>query len=369
MNRRPNQSRSDFDAFSARDASFKAVSPDKHFFEPKVRVPLGKRLRLVLALLALLALAVNFLVNQFVFVRHVEVPVKGLSEAFDGFTILHISDLKGARFGGRQEFLSFALGNEAYDAVILSGDMTSSRGNAEPLYALLEILGERGGSTPVYFIPGDSDPAPASMSYAAGGSPFAPWVLGAKQRGATFLSSPASITRGEQTLWLTTNTHLSVDMDTLQRQYEQQYLAALDSGDENEIELATYNLQWLENTRSARKAIKEEDVLLTVSHAPLAPHELSGSLTGRIDLVLCGHYLGGLMRFPGIGPLFVPSASLPRYGLFPGRDAYSGLTREGHTWIYTSPGLGASDALYPPFFFRLFNPPSVTLVSLTPSAM
>lgn len=369
MNRRPNQSRSDYDAFSARDASFKAVSPDKHFFEPKVKVPLGRRLRRLLIALALLSLTVNFLLNQFVHVERVVVPIKGLSEAFEGFTLLHISDLKGARFGDRQELLTFALGEEKIDAVILSGDMVSVRGNAEPLYALLDALRGRSDSTPVYFIPGDSDPAPASMSYAVGGSPFAPWVLGARQRGATLLSSPESITREDQTLWLTTNTHLSVDMDTLQRQYEQQYLAALDGGDENEIELATYNLQWLENTRSMRKAIRDDDVLLTISHAPPAAHELSGSLTSRIDLVLCGHYLGGLIRLPGIGPLFVPSPSQPRYGLFPGDGTYSGLSREGHTWIYTSPGLGGGDALYPPFFFRLFNPPTVTLISLTPSAL
>lgn len=369
MNRRPNQSRSDYDAFSARDASFKAASPDKHFFEPKTKIPLGRRVRRLLLVLAALCLAVNFLFNQLVRVQRVDVPVKGLSEVFEGFTILHISDLKGARFGDNQELLTFALGDEKIDAVVLSGDMVSARGNAEPLYALLDALRARSGTTPIYFIAGDSDPTPASMSYAAGGSPFAPWVLGAKQRGATFLSSPVSITRGDQTLWLTTNTHLSIDMDNLQGQYERQYLSALDGGDENEIELATYNLQWLENTRAMRKAIREEDILLTVSHAPLAAHELSGSLTSRIDLVLCGHYLGGLMRLPGIGPLFVPSPSLPRYGLFPGSEAFSGLSREGHTWICTSPGLGASDALYPPFFFRLFNPPTVTLLSLTPSAM
>lgn len=369
MNRRPNQSRSDYDAFSARDASFKAVSPDKHFFDPRVKIPFGKRLRRLLLALALLCLLVNFVLNQFVRLERVVVPVKGLSEAFEGFTILHISDLKGMRFGSGQELVTFALGDEKIDAVVLSGDMVSARGNAEPLYALLDALRERSSATPIYFIPGDSDPAPASMSYAAGGSPFAPWVLGAKQRGATLLSSPEAITRGEQTLWLTTNTHLSIDMDTLQRQYELQYLAALDGGDENEIELATYNLQWLENTRSMRKALREEDVLLTVSHAAPAEHELSGSLTSRINLVLCGHYLGGLMRLPGLGPLFVPSSSQPRYGLFPGSGTYSGLSREGHTWIYTSPGLGSSDPLYPPFFFRLFNPPAVTLISLTPSAL
>ena len=34
-------------------------------------------------------------------------------------------------------------------------------------------------------------------------------------------------------------------MDTMQAQFERQYLDALADGDENAIELTTYNLQWL----------------------------------------------------------------------------------------------------------------------------
>ena len=48
---------------------------------------------------------------------------------------------------------------------------------------------------PIYLIPGDRDPLPASMSYATGGSPFAPWILGAQQRGARLLNSPRLIGR------------------------------------------------------------------------------------------------------------------------------------------------------------------------------
>ena len=54
---------------------------------------------------------------------------------------------------------------------------------------------------------------------------------------------------------------------------------------------------------------------------------------------------------------------------FPGADTCVGLSRSGQTWIYVSGGLGASDPLYPSFFFRLFNPPSITLLSLSMSTM
>ena len=367
MNRRPTKSRSGYDSFSARDASrFTASSPDTHFFDTRKKTSPARRLLKLAALLLLAALAGNFVANLFVFVRRFEVPVRGLGEAFDGYTILHISDLKGALFGGsEQSLLSFALRGKAFDAVALTGDMVSARGNAEPLYALIEALRELNPAAPIYFIPGDDDPEPASMDYATGGSPFAPWVLGARQRGATLLSAPQSVERGDRRLWLATTSQLSLDIDTMQRQYELQYLAAQRDGDENEIELAQYNLQSLEQTRAARALMKDGAPVVTLAHTPPAAQELSP----QIDLVLCGHYLGGLARLPLIGPLVIPSLTLPNYGLFPGADTFYGLTRYGRTSVHASPGLGSEDSHYPAFFFRLFNPPTVTLVTLTPSSL
>ena len=370
MNRRPQKSRSGYDSFSpSQVAHFKVSSPDTRFFESRKKQPVRRIALLSLLALVLLLLLVNLAVNQFVQVRTVTVPVKGLDEAFDGFTILQISDLKGASFGGDQSLFSFAMRNRDFDLVVLTGDMISARGNAQPLYALLEALQTLAPDVPVYFIAGDSDPEPTSMDYAAGGSPFAPWVLGAQQRGAMLLSAPQRIEREEQTLWLTTSAHLSLDIDTMQPQFETGYLRALESGDENEIELATYNLGWLNATREAREAMEEDDVYVTATHVPPTDNDLTGSLTQRIDLLLCGHYLGGLVRLPLAGPVFIPSQSLPLYGLFPGADTYAGLSRRGTTYIHTSTGLGSRDDLYPGFFFRLFNPPSVTLLTLTMSTI
>ncbi|MGN0776347.1 MAG: metallophosphoesterase [Candidatus Ventricola sp.] len=320
-------------------------------------------------LLLVVLLAVNFLVNQFVHVSRVTVPVTGLTEEFDGYTLLHISDLKGASFGSGQRLLSFSLGSSKFDAVVMTGDMLSAHGNAQPLYALIEQLRTFNPDAPIYFIAGDDDPPVTSTEYFTGGSPFAPWVLGAQQRGAQLLASPQSVTRGDQTLWLMAGNHLSLDVDTMQGQYEQQYLRALDSGDENELELARHNLKGLEETRAARTARADGDVIITLTHTPPVLSELAAEAYRGVDLVLCGHALGGLIRLPFAGPVFIPSPSLPRYGLFPGRCTHYGLTREGKTQLYVSPGLGTENDDYPFFFFRLFNPPTVTLISLTPSSI
>ena len=366
MNRRPTQSRSGYDSFALkRTARFTAATPDHDFFDARRKTPLHLRFVLYFFLFFLGVIAVNFIVNQFVFVSRVSVPVTGLSEDFDGYTLLHISDLKGASFGSKQQRLISALGKSDFDAVVITGDMISHLGNAQPFYALIEQLQTQHPDVPIYFIGGDSDPPVTSESHFTGGSPFAPWVLGAQQRGANLLSAPIAITRGEQTLWLTTGSLLNLDLDTMQGQFELQYLSALSEGDENAVELAKYNLMWLTETRTARKAMSERDAIVSLMHAPPTQDDL----LPQIDLILCGHTLGGMIRLPLIGPVFMPSSSLPRYGLFPGSRFHAGLTRQGKTQIYTGTGLGSVGDDYPPFFFRLFNPPSVSLITLTPSSI
>lgn len=136
MNRRPSQSRTGFDSFSPQHtAHFKAAQPGGEFFEPKPRASLGRRLLLALLLMTLIALAVNLAVNQFVRVARVTVPIRRMDPAFEGYTLLQISDLKGATYGSNQALIRFALQNEDFDAVVFTGDMVSSRGNAQPALA------------------------------------------------------------------------------------------------------------------------------------------------------------------------------------------------------------------------------------------
>ena len=76
-----------------------------------------------------------------------------------------------------------------------------------------------------------------------------------------------------------------------------------------------------------------------------------------------------LSTIPFVGALFSPSQNLPNYGILPGPQTYCGLSKVGKTYLYVSPGLGDNDGLYPPPFFRFFNPPTISLIFLTTSRL
>ena len=77
-----------------------------------------------------------------------------------------------------------------------------------------------------------------------------------------------------------------------------------------------------------------------------------------MDLVLAGHYNGGQICLPLIGPVYVPNL-----GFFPGAQQVRGLMRVGEVLQHVSPGLGVNPSqLFP---LRLFNPPTVTFIKLT----
>ena len=76
-------------------------------------------------------------------------------------------------------------------------------------------------------------------------------------------------------------------------------------------------------------------------------------------LILAGHYNGGQWRLPGIGAVYVPEL-----GWFPADDEIRGLSFPAGIPQYISPGLG-SDPHYPYQPGRLFNSPTLTLITLT----
>lgn len=327
---------------------------------------------LLAALVAVLLL--NFATNTRVELLNEKVPVMGLDKTYEGFTVLHISDLHASALGSDSELWRSLLYSKTFHAVVLSGDMVGRDGDAEPLLSLIRSLQEMNAGAPIYFIAGDDDPAAVISTPQGTPQVLSDWVRAAQQEGAIYLDVPVSQQVGKLKVWFVPQylydvdaagmvaslTNQKADMEAQGRQYEAEGGATYRS--------LCYRLDAMTRTLEAQKAMLSTDLQIAVNHAPLGRDYIRTSLEWAnkddvfsfrgISLLLTGHYCGGQWRLPGIGPVYVPEL-----GWFPTDAGVVGMQRINSINQYVSGGLGASDEY--PMKGRLFNAPSVTLLKFT----
>ncbi len=344
----------------------------------------GKWQLIALALVALLAIAwtIIAMVNGTVTTVTRTLSIPGLPSALEGYTIVQLTDLNGATFGEKQEKLADAISAVDYDVICMTGDMVGASGNAQPLYDLLDALNT---SKPIMFITGDSDPDPLADTPGADGTLYADYIRQLQTRGVTYVDSPQMITVGNANIWFSSVLHLNINTQSNLDSLEQMYNSALadPNNDANDLAYDAYRLDCARKLNNAAQNMQSVDLHITLSHVPLSDEfvhamqyaegensadtqdEYAGNQYLRlIDLALCGHYVGGQWRLPFVGALYVPDERLARGGWLPEQDEVSGLRRSNSVYIYTSTGLGTSDAYsLPPF--RLFNQPEIVVIRLT----
>jgi predicted MPP superfamily phosphohydrolase len=329
-----------------------------------------------------LVLALMALDNSSVSVDRRTISLVGLPEDLEGYTILQVSDLHARDFGADQTALLRAINGEAYNLIVFTGDMVGASGNAQPFYDLLEGLT---ANRPRYFIPGDSDPdillkAPRDITGTLEEVTLNDWVLGAKERGASLLSSATAIEVGKAKLWLTPASQLNLNITESLKLLDEQMIQETEGslsgleGDYNNLPFTTWRYNQLKGTQDVIGLMSAEDVQIALSHIPpseqyiTVSQELSAEGTRAYlytpDLVLAGHYCGGGWKLPFIGAFYIPSTFYARHGWFPAREDVEGIKQLGGTLVYTSPGLGMTDRIYLPKF-RLLNSPKITTLTLT----
>jgi len=312
-------------------------------------------------------------------VEYVQVVIPGMNSAFEGFTILHISDLHGKRFGAGQKQLTDSLGRVQYDAVLISGDVTGQDGNPYAFYELLDTLCSR--KQPVFFIAGDNDPVALIGEPHYMNNVFAEFITIAQGKGAVYVDAPRRIPVGGGSIWIMPGSLLGLDMANAESQYrkqlrkDQESANAHTSGIRARERLLTYQLDVLSRAREAYDAMQTDDLRIALVHCPLQADfirtlqnvggttDAGSAYTRVVDLVLAGHYNGGQIRIPFLGPVYVPGDSLPRNGWFPGDHRIQGLSQVSGITQHISAGLGVSGAYNLPL--RLFNTPKVSLLKLT----
>ena len=351
---------------------------NEYLFAPQreKRSHLGAWLAVFMLLAAVVAAVwlTNRGVNQKLTLETEKVHVMGLDKAFEGFTILHISDLHASGLGDDLSQWKSLLNGKNYHAVVLSGDMVGQSGDDEPLLTLIHNLNTLREGVPIYFVAGDEDPEPVLST--ARGTPrvLADWVEAAQAAGAVYLDAPVSQTVGKKTVWFSPEYLYDVDVDGLIGALTSQRESMEAQGSQYEAEGGAayralgYRIEAYQRTQQALKAMTANDLQIAMNHVPMETSYIRESIEWadqekvfnfrNISLLLCGHYCGGQWRLPGGGAIYVPEK-----GWFPSDDGIRGMQRINSLNQYISPGIGACGDY--PMKGRLFNKPTVTLITFT----
>ena len=309
------------------------------------------------------------------------VTVVGLNSELENCKILILSDMNGKRFGDEQSALLRTIEQQDYDLIFCLGDMVGKDGDAEPFYELLEGLDNPEN---VYFICGDSDPGPyVEVARDIEGTleqiVLEDWILGAIERGANYVDAPVCVEYGKSEIWLTPTNFLNIEAVSYAEDWKEQMKQEEDgvisglTSDYDSLPFTSYRYQLATEFYAAVNTIESSDMLIGLSHqvpndafiVSAATHDDDeGKYLFEPEIILAGHYCGGVWKVPFVGAIYVPNRMLPRYGWFPDQEDVSGLSQIGETQVYITGGLSTTSAI-PVLPFRLFNQPELTTITLT----
>lgn len=238
--------------------------------------------------------------------RRISVPVAGLPEAFEGYTLLHLSDLHLDGVAGLTKALCEMLDSITADLCVMTGDYRYEIDGpcGQACRETLEVLRHVGARDGVMAVLGNHD--------------FLEEAETLSRAGVVMLMNRAlPLVRGGKRLWVA-----GVD--------DPHYYGTDDLG-------------------AALEDVPKGEPVILLAHSPELFREAAEC---GVRLYLCGHTHGGQISLPFLGPPLV-NANCPR-------RLAKGVWREGGMFGHTSPGSGAS--LVP---VRFFCPGEVTLISLT----
>ncbi len=269
-------------------------------------------LLLVLALLAFL-----YFQNNNIVINRIDLHLGQLPKAFNGYKIIHLSDLHNKNFGKNQKYLVKKIKNEQADIIVFTGDLIDSRrGDGKDAIELMERIQK---IAPVYYVSGNHE---GRIRY------FERLERTLLQEGVTVLRN-----------------------DCLQLEKDGQYISIIGIDDPAMENGALGDLAVTkERINSAMEGLPAKDSFkILLSHRP---EMFSLYSKYGMDIIFTGHAHGGQVRLARIGGLFAPHQGvLPKYT--------SGYYTRGLSTMIVNRGLGNS--IFPQ---RLFNRPEIVVVEL-----
>lgn len=268
------------------------------------------------ALIVLALLGAGMLLSKYgLGVTRLELGLEGLPEGFDGFRIVQLSDLHGSRFGEGNARLIEKVRAEEPELIALTGDFLDEGKTERELPELEALVRELAAIAPVYFVSGNHD-----------------WASGEAYTLFETLEAAGAVCLRNEYL-------------RLERGGDSIVLAGVDdpNGPAEMAEPDEFVAQLREEA--------PEDFVLLLAHRAYWAEKYPGL---EVDLILCGHTHGGVVRLPFVGGL-----AASNMGLFPEYDA--GLFELPGYTLFISRGLGNSVPLP-----RFLNTPELVSITLRP---
>ena len=327
---------------------------------------------ILIPLLILTFVISNITVSRRIRLEEMKLTILNLPPDLEEYSILHISDLHGERYGEKQKAIANALGKTRFSCVVMTGDMLGEDGDVEPLLELIDLLP---ADTPKYLIPGDMDGTFIQTTAHGSLSPYADWALQVQAKGVKLLDRPMSETRGKGTIRFVPEEVYTLDLDTTEKVFQKQLATlnehrdSLTADEAARVRALEFELERMEEIRQLKKEFQPEDIQIVLTHEPLTEEYVRSLMSWSekemvysiryASLILAGHYNGGQWRLPWKGAIYVPE-----FGWFPEDKQIMGLSYLGDIPQYISPGLG-SDPHYKNMPGRIYNPPVITKITLT----
>ena len=239
-----------------------------------------------------------------------------LPEAFDGYRIVHVSDLHNAELGKDNEKLVDMLQEAKSDIIAITGDIIDSRNT--DIDIALQFTKAAMEIAPCYYVTGNHE---------ARVSEYDELKAGLIKQGVVVLEDAT--------------TEISLDGDTIT------LIGVNDPS--NQTDYLFGDSKTVMNGKLQEILDVENEFTVLLSHRPELFEIYADN---NMDLVLSGHAHGGQFRLPFVGGLVAPNQ-----GFFPRYDA--GLYTEENTNMVVSRGIGNS--ILP---FRFNNRPEVILIEL-----
>lgn len=113
-----------------------------------------RRIRIILLILVF-TIVFLYLDNNYIVTRKIDVESKRLPIEFNGFKIVHISDLHSKYFGKNQKRLIDKVKKQNPDIIVLTGDMVDRRDYDEN--SVLDLCIELVKIAPTYYVTGNHE--------------------------------------------------------------------------------------------------------------------------------------------------------------------------------------------------------------------